>query len=98
MCSIIIGRDGTFEILVIPSVPPNTNIALALTVTDDVAMDYLVTVNIVSGNSSGFSIAEAFVGLGSTITSVVINSSTPAASSTQTYTLPGTYSGDCLPV
>ena len=97
MCSIV-GRDGDFRILAIPSALTDTNIVLLLTVTDDLLQDYIITVTILSGISTGISVAEPFVGLASTVDSVVITSISPSTSVNQTYETPGTFTGDCTPV
>lgn len=98
MCSIVAGRDGDFQILVLPDRPSDANLVLSLTATDDLGVDYLVTVTLFIGNSSGISSAELFTGLGASIASVVINSVSPAVSTTQNYVIPGTYTNECVPV
>lgn len=98
MCSLVEGRTGDFQILVIPSNAIDANVVLAITATDNLGVTYLETVTILIGNSSGLSNAVVFTGLGATIASVVINSVSPATSVTQTYVIPGTYENECIPV
>ena len=98
MCSLVEGRTGDFQILVIPNRAIDANVVLAITATDNLGVTYLETVTILIGNSSGLSNAVVFTGLGASIASVVINSASPATSVTQTYVIPGIYENECIPV